>query len=51
MNQVMKGQTSIRKVVDEMEKNKANEITRIMFLPKTDAVIISFNQDNCKEVR
>jgi len=31
-----------------MEKNNVNEITRIIFLPKTSAVIISFNIEEMK---
>ena len=49
MNQVLKGQITIKKLIEEMEKNEVNEITRIMFLPKTNAVVISFNANYCKE--
>lgn len=43
MNQVLKGSITINRLIEEMEKNKADEITRIIFLPKSNGIIISFN--------
>lgn len=42
MRQIMNKETTLAQMVQEMEKNNASEITRIMFLPKTHAVAVEY---------
>ena len=49
MNQIFEQDTPLQEIVEEMKRNNVQEITRIMFLPKTKAIIISFDYNDKNE--